>query len=81
MLSSAYDTLRRVLVIATIYIAMCVQINGQHNSWEHLRKLYNRKQSTSGLNLLQKLTFEQVNLNSYSRMRVNLAVQVSICST
>ena len=52
----------------------CGQINDQHISWEHLRRLYKRR--SSGLTLLPKLTLEHLNLNSYSRMRVNLAAQV-----
>ena len=52
----------------------CEQINDQHISWEHLRRLY--KHRSSGLTLLPKLTLEHLNLNSYSRMRVNLAAQV-----
>ena len=52
----------------------CGQINDQHISWEHLRRLYKRR--SSGLTLLPKLTLEHLNLNSYSQMRVNLAAQV-----
>ncbi len=55
-----------------------LQINGQHVSWEHLRRVYNRSRTTSGLSLLPKLTREHMDLNSYSRMRVNLAAQVNV---
>ena len=60
-----------------VYNYMCIQIRDQHISWEHLRRLYKRR-SSSGLTLLPKLTLEHLNLNSYSRMRVNLAAQVGI---
>ncbi len=40
-------------------------------------QLYKKKQSLSGLSLIPKLTREHVYLNSYSRMKVNLAAQVS----
>ena len=58
-----------------VYVCMYMQINGKHISWDHLVQLYKRK-SSSGLSLLPKLTREHVYLNSYSRMRVNLAAQV-----
>jgi hypothetical protein len=50
-------------------------INGKHISWEHLRRIYNRR-SSAGLSLIPKITLEHINLHSYSRMRVNLAAKV-----
>jgi len=59
-----------------------MQINGKHISWQHLRALYQAKLSqgdrSNGTYLLKKLTREHIELNSYSRMRVNLAAEVSI---
>ena len=62
--------------ISLLLINYYIQINGQHISWEHLRRVYSRSQTASGLSLLPKLTREHMELNSYSRMRVNLAAQV-----
>ena len=58
-----------------------LQINGQTISWKHVVNLYEAKLATArfsqGLYLLPKLSIEHTQLNSYSRMRVDLAVQVS----
>ena len=57
------------------------QFNGEHISWQHLMELYRRNQGTSdraGLVVLTKLKLEHVKLNSYSRMRVDLAAQVCV---
>ena len=56
---------------------VCMQINGKHISWDHLIQLFKKTKSTSGLSLIPKLTREHIYLNSYSRMRVNLAAQVN----
>ena len=45
-------------------------------SWVHLVELYNRSKTASGLSLLPKLCMDHIYLTSYSKMRVNLAVQV-----
>lgn len=61
-----------------------MQINGKHITWEHLRSLYRAKMSLSerseGLYLLKKLSKEHLDLTSYSRMRVDLAAEVSLVS-
>lgn len=57
-----------------------MQKDDKHISWTHLVKLYERNQSASGLTFLKKLKREHVFLNSYSRMRVNLAAQVNFKS-
>lgn len=54
------------------------QKDDQHISWKHLQTIYNKSASTSGLTLLPKLKREHNVLNSYSRMRVDLAAQVYI---
>ena len=40
----------------------------------------NRSRTSAGLALVKKLKYEHVYLTSYSKMRVDLAVQVSICN-
>ena len=62
-----------------------LQVRGKHIKWQHLQKLYDAKTAmssrSSGLYLLQKLKQEHVNLTSFSRMRVDLAAQVSLYTT
>ena len=53
-----------------------VQKDGKHISWAHLTALYDKSHFSSGLSLIPKLKKEHLHLNSYSRMRVNLAAQV-----
>ena len=55
-----------------------IQNNGKYISWLHLSSIYNKCTARSGLSLLPKLKLEHIRLNSYSRMRVYLAVQVCI---
>lgn len=43
--------------------------------WEHIAQLF-YQDIDNGLKLLPKLTYDHINLSSYSVMRVNLAVQV-----
>lgn len=51
-------------------------------SWRHLEELYVRNTGqNSGLVLLPKLKYEHVHLTSFSKMRVDLAAQVSIAQT
>ena len=58
-----------------------MQCNGKHISWSHLITLYNRDTSAGeGIRILPKLKFEHISLNSYSKMRVDLAVQVRLSS-
>ena len=55
-----------------------IQCNGKDISWSHLVKLYQVNRSeTPGLALIPKLKYEYINLTSYSKMRVDLAAQVS----
>lgn len=54
----------------------CMWINGKHILWEHLCYLYEHTQAQSGLYVGNRLRFEHINLTSFSKMRVNLAVQV-----
>lgn len=59
-------------------------LDGKHNiEWRHLVKLYHdcRPSVTSpGLTILPKLKYEHISLTSFSKMRVDLAAQVSYTS-
>ena len=63
---------------------MLIQINGQDILWQQLRWLYDAKLSLSdrskGLFMLKKLSKEHLDLTSFSRMRVDLAVEVRLLS-
>ena len=64
-----------------IFDSLHLQCNGMDISWKHLTELYekNRAQAPdAGLALLPKLKYEHVHLTSYSKMRVDLAAQVSV---
>ena len=60
---------------------MLIQINGQDILWQ---QLYDAKLSLSdrskGLFMLKKLSKEHLDLASFSRMRVDLAVEVILLS-
>ena len=56
------------------------QRNGKFISWAHLQELVNKSRQSSVLSLL-KITKEHSQLDSYSRMRVNLAAQVGTLLT
>lgn len=49
--------------------------DGSFILWQHIAQLY-YQDIDSGLKLLPKLTYDHINLSSYSIMRVNLAAQV-----
>lgn len=49
--------------------------NGLYVLWQHITSLF-FQDIDNGLKLLPRLTYEHINLNSYSVMRVNLAAQV-----
>lgn len=54
-----------------------MQINGQSISWRTVVGLYEKHRlGGCGLSILPKLTAEHIRLNSYSKMKVKLAVQV-----
>ena len=53
---------------------------GQSISWEYIRQLYQRNLGSAdnvGVSMVHKLTLEHINLTSFSKMRVDLAAQVS----
>jgi len=49
--------------------------NGQFILWQHISQMF-YQDVDNGLKLLPKITYDHINLNSYSVMRVNLAAQV-----
>jgi len=51
--------------------------NGKCISWQHLEDLY-LKDTRVGTRLVSKLKYEHANLTSFSKLRVNLAAQVSV---
>ena len=58
-----------------------LQCNGKEIKWEHLMDLYKRDsgaiREAPGLSLVPKLKWEHIHLTSFSKMRVDLAAQVS----
>ena len=58
-------------------VPYCIRCTEKWISWVHLQ-LVNKSRQSSGLSLLKKITKEHLQLDSYSRMQVNLAVQVGI---
>ena len=65
-----------------VSIILSTQKNGKFIIWEHLRNLYEKltemRGQSGGLTLVPKLKQEHVLLTSYSRMRVDLAAQVTL---
>ena len=58
----------------------CMIIALNHIQWSHLMNLYQQSRSnktTPGLTIIPKLKYEHVYLTSFSKMRVDLAAQVS----
>ena len=59
-----------------------LQRHGLFILWKHVKNLYDKTSGmavqSKGLSLLPKLKLEHIQLTSYSRMRVDLAAQVSI---
>ena len=46
--------------------------------WSHLTDLYKRDTAASqGVRMIPNIKFEHISLNSFSKMRVDLAAQVS----
>lgn len=66
------------VVLVCFYFMQC---NGQHIDWQFLIQLYKantgRDTDSPGLSILHKLKYEHLHLTSFSKMRVDLAVQVS----
>ena len=69
-----------VHVHAEYHAEYFLQCEGQDIEWSQLRSIYNRNRivtETPSLAMLHKVKYEHVNLTSYSKMRVDLAAQVS----
>lgn len=66
------------------YTMFVLQCQGQQISWKHVVNLYNRNMgAATGLSMVPKLKYEHIYLNSFSKMRVDLAAQVcmhNVCS-
>lgn len=61
-----------------LIIMVCIQNDGRYISWQHLKALYNVDGGkATGLSIVKKLKFEHLKLTSFSKMRVDLAAQVS----
>ena len=53
---------------------LIIQCNGKNILWKHLEQLYEEDTSKeAGLRLIPKLKCEHVHLNSFSKIRVDLA--------
>ena len=63
------------------HFSFVIQCNGQSLEWSHIEDLYKRDtkagHEATGLRLVPKLKFEHIYLSSFSKMRVDLAAQVS----
>ena len=61
---------------------LSLQCNGKEISWKHLEDLYHKDNGANreapGLSMVPKLKYEHIHLSSFSKMRVDLAAQVSI---
>ena len=61
-----------------VRVLIAIQCRGKTIAWDHLKWLYNADTSQgAGLRLLPKLKLEHINLTPFSKMRVDLAAQVS----
>ena len=57
--------------------SLLIQCQGSEISWKHIVALYYRNMgAATGLSMVPKLKYEHVYLNSFSKMRVDLAAQV-----
>ena len=59
-----------------------LQCNGSPVDWKLIVELYERKAGmctdTPGLSIVPKIKYEHIHLTSFSKMRVDLAAQVSV---
>ena len=61
----------------SVRVHIYFQCDGKEISWRHLEDLYRRNRGETGLVLVPKLKYEHIRLTSFSKMRVDLATQVS----
>jgi len=61
---------------------LSLQCNGQNIDWQLLFRLYKanagRVTETPGVSIVHKLKYEHLHLTNFSKMRVDLAVQVTV---
>lgn len=55
-----------------------LQFNGKPISWKFVKQLHTKIIEHKGLTCLPKLKYEHVHLTPFSKMRVDLAAQVSV---
>ena len=55
-----------------------LQFHDQRITWQYIEDLYYHTKSSGGLSTMHKLKHEHVYLTSFSKMRVDLAAQVSL---
>uniref|UniRef100_A0A1X7V4I6 Transposable element P transposase n=1 Tax=Amphimedon queenslandica TaxID=400682 RepID=A0A1X7V4I6_AMPQE len=55
-----------------------IHFNGTPITWKHIRQLYEITTKTTGVTTLLKLIDEHIHLNSFSKMRVDLAAEVCL---
>jgi len=68
-----------MIFIVWLIAILLLQCNGKEISWSHLCRLYNlnRSNKAPGYAMITKLKYEHIVLTSYSKMRVDLATQVT----
>ena len=64
-------------ILFTLYVCLS-QKGGQYILWKHIENLYH-KRSESGLYMGKQLKREHIYLTPFSKMRVDLAAQVTTC--
>ncbi len=66
-----------VVIITNFFFNYVVQRKGgKAINWRYILDLYKMATATTGVTTLPKLKYEHVYLNSFSKMRVDLAAQV-----
>lgn len=58
-------------------IIIITQCKGKDISWSHIVNMYHQH-CGSGLSIIPKIKYEHIFLTSFSKMRVDLAVQVRL---
>lgn len=59
-----------------------LKCQGREINWKHIVKLYDRNMGAgTGISMVTKIKYEHVFLNSFSKMRVDLAAQVQTACT
>ena len=72
---------KNTIIVTVNFCTLLFQYNGQTIDWKFIVKLYQRNigalthMHTPGLSLTHKLKYEHIYFTSFSKMRVDLAVQ------